>query len=347
MTTGPAPVGNRLDPAGLETRLAGLVDVWAPGATIDAVTPLFGGMSSLTFMVELTNAPADHERIVIKAAPPGLEPIKNRDVLRQARLLSALEKAPDVPAPPVLFTDAGTPPEVPPLFAMGFVDGECYEPILDPVDVPPPPDQIHGRMMSAARALAALHLVSPAGVGLGNEPEVPLREQVDRWTRCYETVGEDLRPRYEECRDLLLARMPAALPTALSHGDYRVGNTLCRGDRVMAIIDWEIWAREDPRIDLAWFLLWVDRELPSQLATLPPGVPERADVLAEYLKVTARPVADLAWFEAQSQYKQGAIIALMVKRNRRSAAPAPEVEHNVNHLPALIVRAIDTLRARG
>src|SRR5215475_2532503 len=78
----------------------------------DGIEPLAGGASSLTY-----SARVGDRRVVVKVAPPGLPPVRNRDVLRQARLLRALRTTP-VPVPEVVGEDAGDPPDVPPLFIM-------------------------------------------------------------------------------------------------------------------------------------------------------------------------------------------------------------------------------------
>ena len=49
-------------------------------AEIADVTPLAGGASSLTF-----RGTRFGRQVVIKVAPPGVEPVAHRDVLRQAR----------------------------------------------------------------------------------------------------------------------------------------------------------------------------------------------------------------------------------------------------------------------
>ena len=67
---------------------------------------------------------------MVKVAPPGLPPVLNRDVLRQARVIRALHGT-AVPVPDVLWEDAGDPPDVPPLFVMAFVEGASLEPLFD------------------------------------------------------------------------------------------------------------------------------------------------------------------------------------------------------------------------
>ena len=64
-------------------------------AGVSDVRPMEGGASSLTYGGRLGG-----RRVVVKVAPPGVMPLLNRDVLRQARLIRALEPTP-VPVPEV------------------------------------------------------------------------------------------------------------------------------------------------------------------------------------------------------------------------------------------------------
>ena len=246
--------------------------------------PLTGGASSLTFTALVTGGPTEHERIVLKVAPPGLEPVRNRDVARQARLMRALAGAPGVRVPSVFFEDDGDPPEVSPFHAMNVVPGECLEPILQA----PPPDVlpvIPDRAFAAAAMLAALHRVDPVAVGLGGEKETTLDDEIKRWTRAFETVDERMNARYLEAEELLFDTMPPALPHAICHGDYRLGNMLCDGAEVAALIDWEIWSLSDPRLDLAWFLFFTDEaKHPMASNPGPTGMPTADALLDAYVE---------------------------------------------------------------
>src|SRR5262245_41750361 len=93
----------------LAARATAAAQEWAPGSRIDDVQPLTGGASSLTFTAQVAGGPGGYERIVLKVAPPGLEPVRNRDVNRQARLMRALDGAPGVRVPLVFFEDDGEP----------------------------------------------------------------------------------------------------------------------------------------------------------------------------------------------------------------------------------------------
>lgn len=114
----------------LTDRAAAVVGGWIPGATVDGVEPLTGGTSSLTYVAALAGVPAGYERVVLKVAPPGLAPVRNRDVLRQARLMAALARQPGVRVPKVLFCDAGAPrrssPSWPWNWCRGSASSRCW-----------------------------------------------------------------------------------------------------------------------------------------------------------------------------------------------------------------------------
>src|SRR6202046_553430 len=82
-----------------ETMLAQLRDRVAqrgtdcrPAAVVRSVSPLTGGTSSLTFLVDLDGVEAGETPVVLKVAPPGLAPLRNRDVLREARAQQAVQR---------------------------------------------------------------------------------------------------------------------------------------------------------------------------------------------------------------------------------------------------------------
>jgi len=308
-----------LDLDDLAARATRAAQTWAPGCTISDVRTLTGGSSSLTFTALVEGGPTARERVVLKVAPPGLEPVRNRDVARQARLMRALAGAPGVRVPTVYFEDDGAPPEVPPFHAMNVVRGECLEPLLE---TPSPGIMrwVPDRAFAAARMLAALHRVDPGAVGLGDEKRTSLEDEIKRWTRAFETVDERMSARYREAEALLVATMPPALPDAICHGDYRLGNMLCDGGEVAALIDWEIWSLSDPRLDLAWFLFFTEEaEHPMASNPGPTGMPTAAALLDAYVTESGVEPANLDWFHALIRYKEAAATSLLIKRALKHA----------------------------
>ncbi len=357
-----------------------------PGARLTRLEPLPGGISSLTFAAGLEaggdgagggssrggGAPdggsggdgADPRRVVVKVAPPGLAPVRNRDVLRQARVLRVLHGLDGVSVPEVLADDDGSPP----FFVMEFVAGEAYEPKWDLSDRPPAPGIVAARARAAARMLAALHAAPPSAIGLGDEPALSPVAELERWSALYATAGAELRGDEEVLAGALRARAPSIRPqpARVAHGDYRLGNMQFTGERLAAIIDWELWSVGDPRGDLAWLLTFADpvaqrvpiRDAANQAAA--DAMPDRSELLAAYAEAAAGrgggpaagsgglgTPADLAWFEALCCYKLGAAMAVLAKRNRRRTDPDPGLELVARTTPPMLERGLELLGAGG
>jgi aminoglycoside phosphotransferase (APT) family kinase protein len=296
------------------------------------VAPLAGGASSLTYSARI-----GADRVVVKVAPPGLPPVLNRDVLRQARVLRALHGT-KVPVPEVVWEDAGAPPEVPPLFVMGFTDGSSLEPLFDRDGEDPEPI-VGERMRDAARTLAALHAIDPAAIGLADEPIVGPAAEIDRWCRLLQTVDPELAPGWDEVADVLRAREPAPTSPAIVHGDFRLGNLLARGAAVTAVIDWEIWTVGDPRVDVGWFLTNADPETYRRETRYVGLLPSARDLSEVYAEALGRGMVDQEWFRALASFKSTATWSLIVKHNRRRAEPDGDVEQMATILPHLLERA--------
>jgi aminoglycoside phosphotransferase (APT) family kinase protein len=336
-----------LDVSDLLDRATLAADARRPGATVLDLKPLPGGVSSLTFAARLEQAGEGDRRIVVKVAPPGLAPVRNRDVLRQARLLRALTGVPGVRVPEVFFEDAGTPP----FFVMDFVEGDSYEPTLDVSPSPPAPEIVDARARAAVRMLARLQRVDPGEVGLADEPVMGIAEELGRWERLYATVPEELHHRQAELYRRLAESVPEPHDARILHGDYRMGNMQFAGTEVGAIIDWEIWSLGDPRHDLAWLLTWVD---PVQVffedrgaADVRAGeaMPAVGELLDEYQAVRPGALPDLAWFEACCRYKMASTTAVLVKQNRRRAEPERHLEVAATTVAAMIDRGLEILDA--
>ncbi len=319
-----------------ELRLDQLADRLDPAGVSD-VRPLAGGASSLTY-----SALMGDRRVVVKVAPPGVSPILHRDVLRQARLIRALAPT-AVPVPDVLWEDAGSPPDVPPLFVMSFLEGTSLEPLFD-LGESAPGAVVAERMRNAARTMADLHSIDPQSLSLGDEPHVGAAQEIDRWCRLLETVDPELVPGWPAVAASLRSSVPHGVGPAVVHGDFRLGNLLAEGERIIAIIDWEIWSVGDPRIDAGWFLVNADPETyrrPTGYVSCTPRPDELASI---YARAVGHRLPDLAWFQALASFKSAATWSLIVKHNRRRSSPDVDTEAMAPVLPHLLDRARQLLR---
>lgn len=350
-----------LDPDDLIQRATAAARRTTPVAQVRGLRQLEGGVSSLTYASELTDENGV-QPIVLKVAPPDLAPVRNRDVLRQARALKHLDAMEGFPVPAVLFEDAGDPPGVPPLFAMELRPGDSYEPLLDVADNPPTPEVAAERMRVAARALAGLQHETPGSVGLGDEPISPVTEELERWQRLFETVDADIGVGHEKLFARLAQASPEGIAPRLLHGDYRLANMLFTDTVLEAVIDWEIWSVGDPRSDLAWLLMHAEAahvfhedrsEADLAAGSLLPSQSELIDVYAASRRELGASDADvqavtseLEWFLGVCYYKTASTIAVIWKRERKRESPARKLGIAAQHLGEVLDaghRVLDSL----
>ncbi|WP_037568526.1 phosphotransferase family protein [Phaeacidiphilus oryzae] len=311
----------------IRDRLAGL----HPGAEIGEPRALPGGHSGLTYSVA-----AGDDRYVVKAVPPGQRPVGRNDVLRQARVLAALAGS-GVPVPGLICRDERQPA----WFAMEFAPGEAVEPVLDEPAVPGATAGV--RMLEIARVLRRLHAVDVRTPELGTPEPLDTADELERWSRTMHAVPEELRPGGEELLKRLADEVPAgALPPVLLHGDFRLGNVLCAGERATAVVDWEIWSLGDPRIDLGWFLLFADHRNFPRLGRAVPGLPSEAELLAAYADGGDDP-PEMEWFRALGRMKMAAIMGHNLRRHREGKHHDPDQERLPPTIAAMIRTARDIL----
>ena len=312
MTTARRPQATPPDVEDIRRRAEGAAQQRLPGVRLRPLVAFTAGSSSLTYSAQVDGASVEH--VVVKAAPAGLAPVRNRDVLRQARVLRALAGVDGVLVPEIYGEHAGAPVEVPPLFVMEHVPGQSYEPRhTDLAEAPSDADAL-SRAAKAARMLARMHAAPVAELGLADEPVVSLVDEIERWRTAAGSVelSQDVAALEQRVYDGLRAGIPEQLPPAVLHGDWRLGNMQCEGPDILGVIDWEIWSVGDPRVDLAWMQLMAAPDHPSSIhpdaAMLSPD-----ELAAEYESAAGFKLPALDWFAALVRYKQAAASMLLVK----------------------------------
>ncbi|MFI5957472.1 phosphotransferase family protein [Cryptosporangium sp. NPDC051539] len=282
-----------------------------------------GGHSGLTYRLD-----AAGRSLVVKAVPPGQRPIGRHDMLRQARVLSALAPF-GVPVPGVVAVDQ----DAPAWFAMELVPGESLEPVLD--DPPVEPGLAAIRMRRAAALLPRLHAVPLEAIPLDG-PALTPGDELARWSRTLAAVPPELVPGAAALQARLAARIPAGTAPVLVHGDYRLGNLLSLGEEPKALIDWEIWNAGDPRVELGWFGVFADGTNFPGVGRDVPGLPPE-DELVDLATSGAGP-ADMPWFHALGRFKMAAIMGHNLRRHREGRHHDPAQEQ----LPATITRLVES-----
>ena len=55
--------------------------------------------------------------------------------------------------------------------------------------------------------------------------------------------------------------MPAQIGSGIVHGDYRLGNMIVKGPRILAVLDWELCTLGDPLADVGYLMnAWASPE---------------------------------------------------------------------------------------
>jgi aminoglycoside phosphotransferase (APT) family kinase protein len=265
--------------------------------------PVGEGHSNVTFV--LTTG------VVLRRPPRGPLPPSAHDVLREARLLGALEGTP-VRVPRVLAVCED--PEVigSPFYVMEQVQGEVMTDTMPaPLDNPQERDRIADQLIEA---LVELHAVDWTSIGLEGfgRPTGYLERQLRRFTGLWEHNKTRELPEVEQLAAWLAEDMPSSPPATIVHGDYRLGNTMFAAEapaRLVAIFDWEMATIGDPLADLGYMVMhWTqpgDPESKFNLHTVTrrEGFPTRDDLVSRYEERSGRSMQALNWYVTLALWK--------------------------------------------
>ena len=275
------------------------------------------GRSNLTFRVERGD-----EAWILRRPPMGDLPETAHDMLREHRVLSALA-ATDVRAPRPVALCADPQLIGQPFYLMEPIDGVVIRDSL-PAAFADDEAARAGLGHEMVDALAELHLVDPARVGLGDlgRPEGYTARQVARWTKQWGFMKTRELEDVEAVRGWLEAHLPEHSPAAIVHGDYKMDNVVfapCTPARLEAVLDWEMATLGDPLADLGYLMVfWPEPgeetisglEVPTQL----PGFPRREELIARYEERTGFAMTDLTFYRTLALWKLAILSEGLYKR---------------------------------
>jgi len=271
------------------------------------VTPIGDGHSNVTLAV--TSAGRE---VILRRPPRGPLPPSAHDVLREARLLRALEPTP-VRAPEVLLACEDPSVIGAPFYLMERVPGEVItDSIPGPLDAPGERERIASQLIDA---LVELHAVDWTGAGLEGfgRPTGYLERQVRRFTGLWEHNRTRDLPAVEQVGAWLTANLPPSPVATIVHGDYRLGNTLFAPTppaHLAAILDWELATIGDPLADLGYLMMfWIQADdkpvgmFDLQTVTRQAGFPTRSEMIARYEERSGRSMQSLDWYLTLALWK--------------------------------------------
>ena len=326
-------------------RLARFVNEHVPGVPGPVDVQLHvAGFSNITAYVQRGD-----DRWVLRRPPAGPLLPTAHDVLREYRYIKALHGLARVPEPVVACDDS----EVigAPFYLMRRVDGHVIRDTVPAgLDTPAQRNHLASEMIDA---LVELHAVDWRDIGLSGRPDGYLERQLARWRGQWELTRPHTRdlPGLDEVTAWLEAHLPQQSGTTVVHGDYKMDNVVFSpgGERLDALLDWEMATIGDPLADLGWLMAyWGETGDPPP----PPGVtlvaaaapqqggfPTREEMVAMYEERSGRPMREFTFYLALAQYKLAIIIEGLYANYLSNTAANPDSAAFEWQVPVVVERA--------
>jgi aminoglycoside phosphotransferase (APT) family kinase protein len=305
--------------------------------------PIGEGHSNVTFLVRRGG-----EAWVLRRPPRGPLPPSAHDVLREARLLSAL--APTAARTPTVLAACDDEGVIgAPFYVMEHVAGDVIT-----TAVPPALDDEAGRRAIGEQlvdALVEVHAVDWRAAGLEGfgKPTGYLDRQLRRFGGLWEHNRTRELPVLDRVTAWLGEHVPESGEATIVHGDYRLGNAMFAPGaraRLVAIFDWELATIGDPLADIGYLLAtWAqagDAESPIAAlggVTRGAGFPSREELVARYEQGSGRSMSDVPWYMALALWKSAVFLEGSYKRRLAGTTDDPFFDLLETGVPQIAERA--------
>ena len=307
------------------------------------------GHSNETFRVDRGG-----ESFVLRRPPRPPLPPSAHDVLREARMLTAIQDE-DVRTPRVLAASDDESILGVPFYVMEFLDGHVITSTLpEEFDSPDEKRRIGDELIDA---MVETHAVDWRGCGLDTFAKHTgyLERQLKRFNGLWEYNKTRELPIVQEVADWLAANMPESGDTTIVHGDFRLGNTMYAKRapaQLIAIFDWELCTLGDPLADLGYLTVtWIEPTDDADTmfsaltaVTREEGFHTRDELVARYSDQSGRSVADLRWYQALALWKAAVFMEGNYKRSLAGMTDDPYLKLFDKGVPALAEAARDVTR---
>jgi aminoglycoside phosphotransferase (APT) family kinase protein len=304
-----------------------------------------GGRSNLTYRV--TDGTG---RWVVRRPPLGHVLATAHDMTREYRVISAL-RGTDVPVPGTVLLCEDDEVLGAPFYVMEEVAGVPYRTSAELTAIGP--ERTRALALSLPDTLVALHAVDPEAVGLGDfgRPEGFLERQLRRWGKQLEASRSRELDGIDELHAGLGRELPDSPRPAVVHGDFRLDNVLAdpdAGDRISAVLDWEMSTLGDPLTDLGLLAMYSEPlnlpEAPVSSTAEAPGHPSPQELIERYAERSGRDVSRINWYTAFAWFKLAVILEGIHYRYTLGQTVGPGFDRIGGLVPVFIDNGLTTLR---
>jgi aminoglycoside phosphotransferase (APT) family kinase protein len=283
---------------------------------------------------------------VLRRPPRPPLPPSAHDVLREARLLSAVQDA-EVRTPRVLATCDDEGVIGAPFYVMELIEGDVLT-----TDLPPALEgQGAGIGEELVDALVEIHAVDWRACGLEGygKPTGYLERQLRRFGGLWEHNRTRELPLLDSVTAWLAEQLPESGEATIVHGDYRLGNTMFAREappRLNAIFDWELATIGDPLADVGYLVAtWSQAGDPEDAlrglgaVTRAPGFPTRDELIARYEERSGRSMSDVRWYMTLALWKSAVFLEGSYKRRLAGRTEDAFFDKLEQGVPAIAERA--------
>lgn len=329
-----------------QAALAGWLTANVPGfAGPLEVAQFNGGQSNPTYCLTTPTA-----RYVLRRKPPGPLLKGAHDVLREARVLTALGPTP-VPVPHIFGVCEDEAVIGSAFYVMDMVDGRIF---WDAAFESEPMGERAAYFDAMNQTIAALHSVDVEAAGLGDHgrPGNYFARQIGRWSKQY--LEDELAGRNPDM-DALVEWLPTAIPegdeTSVVHGDFRCDNMIFHPTepRVLAVLDWELSTLGHPLADFAYHAMMyrMPGDIVAGIGGRDPvalGLPTEAEYIAAYCARTGREgIGNWDFYLAFNFFRLAAIFHGIKGRVMRGTATNAQAQERAKAFPRLAALAREAM----
>ncbi len=265
------------------------------------------GHSNLVYLVR-----TPEQEFVLRRPPLGPVAPKAHDMAREFRVLKAVH--PHFPEAPEVFRLCEDPSVIGSTFFLmerrqGFV-----------LRNEPPSRQASQAFIDCLVRLHAVDVSLPEIAALG-KPEGFVERQVRGWSDRWQRARTAGLPEMDRVIRWLQNELPPSGAPTVVHNDYKLDNVMLssEGDRVEAVLDWEMATLGDPLSDLGLSLCYWQSG--------PPGGYTRDEFVLRYAQQTGRDVTHLGYHEVLGIFKLAVILQQIYFRYHRGQTQDERFRH--------------------